>query len=637
MTSYVLISLAKRSIAFSYYRDDSDSRVIRPFDGQWPAPLAIFSRGSSMEIGRDALQAAQRGVEGAYTDIFQIAQQDGTFEFCGNRYPLNKLLLLAIESTLRRFFRTTLFNMAGDLEANRATMHISLNFSPDIEDKDRQYVLKLLRDGGYGNVHELDYNMMAVRALKDALGKPNALIVHSDGTDLYCRLYERESQELKDKGAACIEGCGKDPRLERACKAIIKDISQDNPYADIDSSMDAIRTAAQQFVESESPSVNAVITTSDGVRCHYYLTRATIDSAATVGRNLTDNLKTAMSEMGVEAARTVVILRGRKTCNAYFRSQFNALFNDIVELTGADEDKVQAQIIEHISTAPPLSLLPLSLPREERRNPWNRKMKVTLVEAKAKAKEPLCDYANAVNLLQGFLAEAHNAGVYDFDDRLNPYIAEWQSRCREGRRPGVLPTSPNPPKPPKDAQEAVATPVVIATPTPKLDAKKTLRDARVALAEINCQLRSGGDKAAAMENLSKLQARLHIHDIHDLDTKIEQVLSACAHATPEASPRVTKATAPASPVHKLLQEGKFVEAKRQFAASGESDMVRLCASLIRASRDFGSLSAQLPNASKASAENAILRLEAIRKTYRQAHLDTTPISRLINSYKAKAK
>ena len=45
MKYYVVISITHTTIAFHYYRDDSDDRRLRTFDGVWPAPLAVYCHG----------------------------------------------------------------------------------------------------------------------------------------------------------------------------------------------------------------------------------------------------------------------------------------------------------------------------------------------------------------------------------------------------------------------------------------------------------------------------------------------------------------------------------------------------------------------------------------------------------------
>ncbi len=637
MKFYVLITLSKRSIAFNYYRDDSDGHAIRPFDGLWPAPLAVYSHGSAMEIGENALKAAKRGSEGAFTNIFELAQQEGTFDFNGNRYPYNKLLFHAIEFALRHFLKSTLFNISGDLETNRATMNISLNFGPDMEDKDKLYVRQLLKDGGYGNVHELDYNRMAVDALKDSFSKPNVLIVNSDGEDLYCRLYDRESLAPRSSAVSCLAGCGKDPRLDRVINKIKEDIAEENPWADFDASMDLISAAAQSFLDSNRTSINANLQLSDGNRCSYYLTRTGLDSIATNDHNFRTELKSAMDVLNVDPSLTAVILKGN-TCNQYFRTQFGYLFNQISEIKGTVDEKVRTRIIQHLESQTddrspavtpskqktiPEPIQPTSLPNVDMRV-WNRKKREILAEAKGKARMPNYNYTGAVDILKQFMLEAHQAGVSDFDVELNPFLAEWQSKVK------VVETKRQDPQ--KQNENTVDT---FQTGS---ESREKIKKARVTLADANSK-RRGGNPTAAVAILRKLEFELHRSNFHDLDEKISQALKECgslASETVESKPKST-ATTSASAAQKLLEQGKFVEAKRAFAQEGNSEMVKISTQLIRHKRDLDNYSAQLSTASKATAEGIITRLKAIKEIYRQANLDTSKIDKLINSYKNKGK
>lgn len=637
MKFYVLITLSKRSIAFNYYRDDSDGHAIRPFDGLCPAPLAVYSHGSAMEIGENALKAAKRGSEGAFTNIFELAQQEGTFDFNGNRYPYNKLLFHAIEFALRHFLKSTLFNISGDLETNRATMNISLNFGPDMEDKDKLYVRQLLKDGGYGNVHELDYNRMAVDALKDSFSKPNVLIVNSDGEDLYCRLYDRESLAPRSSAVSCLAGCGKDPRLDRVINKIKEDIAEENPWADFDASMNLISAAAQSFLDSNRTSINANLQLSDGNRYSYYLTRTGLDSIATNDHNFRTELKSAMDVLNVDPSLTAVILKGN-TCNQYFRTQFGYLFNQISEIKGTVDEKVRTRIIQHLESQTddrspavtpskqktiPEPIQPTSLPNVDMRV-WNRKKREILAEAKGKARMPNYNYTGAVDILKQFMLEAHQAGVSDFDVELNPFLAEWQSKVK------VVETKRQDPQ--KQNENTVDT---FQTGS---ESREKIKKARVTLADANSK-RRGGNPTAAVAILRKLEFELHRSNIHDLDEKISQALKECgslASETVESKPKST-ATTSASAAQKLLEQGKFVEAKRAFAQEGNSEMVKISTQLIRHKRDLDNYSAQLSTASKATAEGIITRLKAIKEIYRQANLDTSKIDKLINSYKNKGK
>jgi len=189
MKYYVVISITHTTIAFHYYRDDSDDRRLRTFDGVWPAPLAVYCHGSQIEVGEDAAVAARRGAEGAFSDIFSLARTDGVFDYNGTKYSYEKLLFHAIEACLKRFLKNTLFNRAGDIETNRAGMPVFLNFGPDITDGERDYVLELLRAGGYGNLREIDYNRLAINAVQRQIRHNSVVMIMSDGTDLYCTAY----------------------------------------------------------------------------------------------------------------------------------------------------------------------------------------------------------------------------------------------------------------------------------------------------------------------------------------------------------------------------------------------------------------------------------------------------------------
>ena len=128
------------------------------------------------------------------------------FDYNGTKYSYEKLLFHAIEACLKRFLKNTLFNRAGDLETNRAGMPVFLNFGPDITDGERDYVLELLRAGGYGNLREIDYNRLAINAVQRQIRHNSVVMIMSDGTDLYCTAYSTREYSNEQPRRACLKG-----------------------------------------------------------------------------------------------------------------------------------------------------------------------------------------------------------------------------------------------------------------------------------------------------------------------------------------------------------------------------------------------------------------------------------------------
>ncbi len=624
MKYYVVISITHTTIAFHYYRDDSDDRRLRTFDGVWPAPLAVYCHGSQIEVGEDAAVAARRGVEGAFSDIFSLARTDGVFDYNGTKYSYEKLLFHAIEACLKRFLKNTLFNRAGDLETNRAGMPVFLNFGPDITDGERDYVLELLRAGGYGNLREIDYNRLAINAVQRQIRHNSVVMIMSDGTDLYCTAYSTREYSNEQPRRACFKGKGGDPRLVKAIGIIKGDIQKDNPWVEFsDIDLQNIEEEARAFIDSGKVSASVRITVSDGTSGQAYLTKAAV--ALSADADLRTRLRIMLDDMGLAPESTTAILKGENTCNEFFRSQLNPFFSELLELQGDTGESVRDTILDYIISARPnivrpvgatVPSAPMSVPdapmSDEKYRYWSREKRIRLAEAKAKARQPNFNYKAAIEMVETLKDGLKIAGISEFNDELNHWIDDWKARLVE-------------------ADDRTVTRV---NKKSLLDLVKKAGDAARKLSD-SLEQTSG----EAARKLSDSVGQTSGEAARRFSGFMEQTAGRFrAPATPRPAPAsqapsvVRPAVSPDAPATELMKAGRFMEAKRKFALERNSAMAELCTKLINVSRDVTRLRSQANMATHAMAPTALNTLGNARALYVQAGLDVADIDQLILKY-----
>lgn len=650
MKFYVIISLRRKSIDFSYYQDDGDTQRYAQFDGNWPAPLAIFSHGTEIEIGEGARASAAQQIEGAYDDIFALAQTTGTFDYNGNRLPYNKLLFHAIEYYLRQFLRTTLFGQMGDLDSNRADMNLNFIFGPDLGVNERSYVRKLFKDGGYNRMRELDFNAVLVKALRQESDRPYILVVNSDGADLYLSLYDKTAAAPLHNKILCLPGKGKDPRVERAMEKIIADIREDENawYPDIEGSMDIIETAARDFLASDRHTLTDSIHLRDGQSMSYYLARQVIESAAGQGCNLGKLVNEVLAPLSVDPSKTTVLLKGQHTVNEYFRSQFRSMFGQVIEPSPLNKARIDTEMVTALLShdsdpctfpVPEPPVAPAPRPRPE----LLRMVKRVLADINGIIRSTSPDLKRGTDKANELLKILNAEGIHDLDSQITDALAELQRVC---------------------AHQSVEMPPHKETPgpsAPEVDKTALIKQYRTEIAEAKAVCRNG-DPAGGQKALRKIQKELATHGITELDDRLKGALDDCMEklsrkktvsptgevpATKPAQQAKKASESPASPQkvpakpaskgQKLLSDGKFAEAKKEFAREGNSDMAALCTSLIRATRDLAGYTAQVDKALPSTAKAILARLKAIRADFLKGGLPVHDVDSLIMRYKQKIK
>ena len=82
----ILIEISRRTIAFSYSREDGKNQFV-PYGDELVKPLAIYSLGNELRIGKFAAEEARAGKVGAYDNIFDAIKKPASFTYRGTQYP----------------------------------------------------------------------------------------------------------------------------------------------------------------------------------------------------------------------------------------------------------------------------------------------------------------------------------------------------------------------------------------------------------------------------------------------------------------------------------------------------------------------------------------------------------------------
>lgn len=424
----IVIQLSNKEIAFYYCRQGSDGRL-RPFDGEWPAPLAIYCHGTELEIGDAALTAANQQVAGAYTNIFKVATQSGYFDFNGIPNPLNKLLLHAIEFYLKRFLKETLMQSAGTLDDLRGNMSLNFIFNVNLKKNQTEYVIDLFRNNGYKNVCELDYNKYILQRLDSENPSKMCTVFSSDENDLYFRCYSAgwASELIK------LRGLGQDQRLTKAMESIISDINDFDPYIGISQKeLNRIYIAAKNFLDYGELTISDYITLDDQRKVPFYLALTALGTSGEACELLRRSVKSEFEKLGLESKHSSLVLKGRDICNSYFRDSLRPMFGQCFEVSGDTQNEVFNLIASDLlsRTEPPLPLTHPNPPVEPIKQPdefmdkvkkidskkLNRQWREVSASAQGEARKGL--FENAFRRIDDFERSCHNMNVHIIDGEI---------------------------------------------------------------------------------------------------------------------------------------------------------------------------------------------------------------------------
>ncbi len=326
----IILSLSHHRISFEYWQRDAET-VLRPLPpGNWPAQLAFYASPSGIKIGDEAARAAHAGITNAFDNYFERSVEDDTYTIAGQCRPLRYILLDAAESVFGDFYRTVLINRLGLLDDNRASMPLTIVCEADIKPNERSFLKGLFSDSGYAKVNVENYEILIGRYIKDYLSKDfefeNVVVAWTEGEDLAFTLYN-----VKDEtpvAGVILSGLGVDPRKEYVGNIIWERVVSQNPWLSRTVENERIEKVATDFLNSSLPLVTGHITLSDGFEYAYSLNRREIDFIPhTEGIRIKEKLSDFLLTHGItDRRKTILLLRGVAAGNPYFENNLSSGF-----------------------------------------------------------------------------------------------------------------------------------------------------------------------------------------------------------------------------------------------------------------------------------------------------------------------
>ena len=568
MNYSILIELSRQTISFSYSRDDGKNQFI-PYGDELVKPLAIYSSGNELRIGRFAAEEARAGRAGAFDNIFDAIKRPASFTYRGTQYPLNKLLLFGIEHCLREFFDSILYGTEGQLEQNTAKVPICLLMSSELNDNEQAYVISLLKNAGYSNTFSIDYNTKVLDYTRASLAKKieKAIFVSTIGNDLFVECIDaRDAQQPKRLFDLNAKEAGKNPQIDQVVKLIWQDIVRDENSINLvfDECLPEMQSHALSFLASGAPMCQNMITFKDH-SYEYFITKSSISNGMIGNDNALGNLLFELKSKGVESTKSTIILLKSTSKNAYVRQSFCDSFPFVVNFDEEKHQEMLNSILEFVKKSNykfPQVPVPPPIPVAEKtpennqnvkdvirkakmllRSYKNRTDKAEIVKEMKELMEPLQqngqnDIANELEkVIEKIRVEApkppiinknnikfkrevgilcnsvkhmnFNEAIKKIDDLLKRLhdegISEYDKRL-ESLRTNLKPTPPPIPKP---KQAPKVEPVKAPSPSPS-EISKLKREAKMAIHK------SGISK----KELTDLLDKLHSIGLHDYDTDL---------------------------------------------------------------------------------------------------------------------
>lgn len=532
MKKYILITLSRNSIILRSGGETDSPRGLMSWSGG-EHPLAVFSHGSEFEVGKNADDALHRGAEGAYGNLFALLHTEGTFNYQGNQRSLRDMLGLAALHCGQE--------IAGDDEPVYA-----ISFGPDVTADERKCALESLMRAGFNEIREIDTEKHLEHTLTQMLHHPGAVILTSDGTDLYARM-------IKGKGASysydCLRNVGDDPRVPRAMNKIKEDILADDPYLEITHHEEkVIEKAAVAFVRSGARSVNSSVVIH-GERYSYYITAVRVAQHDEQSADLKRRIGEWLDEKGVTRQSVSLIMRGERICTDYFREALNSLVPEIIEISDQIEDKVLLSILDEMSqpitsssdskpeatiaspteekssapsptASPTASHTPPSPPSPPKKD-WNRIWRTEKARLKAAANAGRKEYAS--DEMRALLTELHAAGIHNYDSEAETLIDEWKEKI---------------------AEPAPSSATAIPAPASDSDEIKSLRKEFKRVKISAKASHSAGKLVTAAQCVVNFRTKCEKAGVHEFDGEIKELMAIYMPAAAPAKPATPKTTAP---------------------------------------------------------------------------------------------
>lgn len=290
--------LSGMKISLEYVRGNGAGSP-EPFPrGNWPMPLAAFSRNHKAAFGPD--------------------------------------LVFDITDRLKTLFDETL-SASGDLEALKVSLPVAILLENDVADDAGTAVKEGFAKLGYGNVAIIRPDLLTADYYRREYHPQGVVTVNSDGKDLFISL----SLDSQPGGVArkVMPGDGYDPRTEALAVKIWEQVRDYTIDLRMDNESAALQQAALRYLLSGKSEMEGSVRLSDGSEYDFFVNRSMVNNDGT--RKIQAALADFLSEFGLaDRSRSVLVLRGDAIDSPYLRESLTPGFGEVAEMKGNLRDAV---------------------------------------------------------------------------------------------------------------------------------------------------------------------------------------------------------------------------------------------------------------------------------------------------------
>jgi hypothetical protein len=638
----LLINISRDFISFSYNKEGDKGFV--PYGEEPIKPLAVYCQGNEISIGKFALSEAQKGNKYAHSNLFDAMSSTELIEYKGQKHDINKLLFFAMEKYVAEFFDKILMRSEGSLEDNRAHFPVVVLFNPNLRFHERDYVVKSLLGGGYGNLWVINASDIFERVACSKMDTGTIpVFVGGDGYNLYC-----ESKRAKLSEIVTMEKVAMDPRIDRAMTIMWADIlhqGYDEYRSDRDCDVKVLRKCTTDFLKSFKREQMTSVVLSDGQSYDLFLKLSDFGMSSS---NTSEEAMVAFSKLkellelsGTKASQCIIVLTDREVVTEYVENLFRHYFPNVIGIN--DEQRynalqILAEMVASMNYKFPTSSQTATASEADKafvigKFKEARELYKSMNSAAAEGRIDDCTSCiKDERRIREFLSLPIEAQRREKDDVLNIF-SKWAklgvgddyiNLQREKLGKQVVQNSPETDTKPEQPDSPKEQPPKLSPKplVPPIDVKKVRREYREVTAQAKGFIREG-KTAEAKKELMAFVAKYKDKDV-DIH-EAEQLLSEIGGDEPSEGDC-------------LMKDLKFKEARAWFAENGFTSKATDCSKLIKAVRSLKAYKAEITsiknNHNIQLAKSHLDDMKGWRTIYVRYGLDTKEIDDIINNYKS---
>lgn len=645
MNYCILVELSRKSIAFSYYTDDIDK--FEPYGDEPVKPLAVWFSGSSVIVGTDAKNEAQKGTSNAFYDLFELMERQEHFSYANEKHEYKKLILYTIRAGLREFFIRVMLNTLGTLDENIAKLPLLLVIGSDVELNERNVLMKQLRDNGFGNVSEISEDRYIIHSFykEKAFDLQLSLILSSDGEHIYGTVYKG----IKSVENFICKNAGKDPRVDKLANLAWERTQAENDWLKLENEMPELRNAAIKFIQSGDIECNDNITLSNGYEYSFYLTREDLNLYnQNDGGHIVQEIVNRVIQHG-DKQTCLAVLKDKAASNRYLQDLLQSEFRVLKILDKTNKAIVMERIVKWCKektflfarSYPPT--VPVYVDSEPvtgaptKRDERNFKMLALSVETYLRNG----DTRSARHEAEEFLKEMHERHINEFDARVEQLLPK--------NKPTGVPATESTSKPtavppsPRDNRSFKILLKSVETSTKNGITEKTISEINAFIQEMH-----GKSVYAFDEEAEKMKKQLRETSRCDKSygNSVSDFRSEGRHATvksvPENKPTQNKPTPVSKPsivdkANALMKQEKYKEARELYREANLQQQANDCTTLIKWSRLLAQykseVSATIQNRNIDKAQRRTREIQEYIALYKQYDINEAELEVLKKEYK----